>query len=385
MSIAWPRAGRIAVLGTSLVQQNHIGGDAFVATAARGWMSWADVLSYGRLACPVHHDPRVVPGWEPSNRTGASRFFNGLNFGVGGQKAVEIERRLGRVLEGDFDLVIVDAGTNDMMVETKEAIAGLRARIAKRLLDAGKIVILLPILARGSQKWSAGGPERAKAHWINRMSQDFAERHANCHVFDWNAPWVDPASDIGGPRDGYSNDGTHFSVTGAFAVGKALAAYLQHLLPHAPDRLVARDDRYDGINNPLGNLVAPARQAMTADGNASLSLADDVTEVPVGTWLQAVCDIAVPATTGLCGLTMRLVDNNSDGFTTLALAPFRDENGHHYPYPHEAWSGTLRTPPLRIRPGGNPPSLWLDLISPVPVSIEVSKLELRPMLSPVHS
>ncbi|UXN72345.1 SGNH/GDSL hydrolase family protein [Devosia sp. A8/3-2] len=232
LAISIPRAGRIAILGTSLVQQNHNGSDSHIATSARGWMSWAEVLSHGRLACPVHHDPAVIPGWEPSNRPGISRFFTGLNFGVSGQKAIEIERRVARLLAEDFDLIIVDAGTNDMMVETKETIAEIRARIATPLLAAGKTVILLPILARGTQKWPSGGAERAKAHWINQMSSDFAARHANCHVFDWNTPQVDTADPDGAPLAGLSNDGTHFSVTGGFAVGKALAAYLTPLVPH---------------------------------------------------------------------------------------------------------------------------------------------------------
>ena len=161
MSVSLPRASRIAVLGTSLVQQNHIGDAGSLATTARGWMSWAEVLSHGRLICPVHHDPSDPSGWEPSNRPGVSRFFSGLNFGVSGQKAVEIERRLPRLLQSDFDLILVDAGTNDMMVESRQTIADTRARIASTLLDAGKTVILLHILARGVGKWLAGGAERA--------------------------------------------------------------------------------------------------------------------------------------------------------------------------------------------------------------------------------
>ncbi|WP_087002314.1 hypothetical protein [Rhizobium sullae] len=112
MSVSLRRAGRIAILGTSLVQQNHIGDDTSRATSARGWMSWAEVSSNGRLSCPIHHDPDIVSGWEPSNRDGVSRFFSGRNFGGSGQKAIEIEPRLPRPFASDFDLIVVDADTS---------------------------------------------------------------------------------------------------------------------------------------------------------------------------------------------------------------------------------------------------------------------------------
>lgn len=389
MAVSTPRAGRVAILGTSLVQQNHSGSDTHIATSARGWMSWAEVLSHGRINCPIHHDPAVLPGWEPSNRAGVSRFFTGLNFGVSGQKAIEIERRVERLLAEDFDLIVLDAGTNDMLVETKEHIADTRARIAAKLLAAGKTVILLPILSRGTQKWSAGGPERAKAHWINQMGLAFASAHPNCHVFDWNAAWVDPASSHGQPHDGYSNDGTHFSVTGGFAVGQALVDYLCHLLPKAAPRRVAPDDRFDPIHNPLGNLVSQSTATLTAGrGTTSSVLAQADTHTGPGTWLVALCDIAVPEYAGLLGLSLRLTDTGELGLQSIALAPFLGDDGQYFPLPSEAWSGTLRTPPLKLRPGTVAPTLTLDVIlqdgaQPLPLSVE--NLELRPILSPVRS
>lgn len=389
MAISLPRAGRVAILGTSLVQQNHTGSDGHIATSARGWMSWAEVLSHGRINCPIHYDPAVVPGWEPSNRPGISRYFIGLNFGVSGQKAMEIERRVERLLADDFDLIVLDAGTNDMMVETKETIAEIRARIATKLLAAGKTVILLPILSRGTQKWSAGGPERAKAHWINQMSLAFADVHPNCHVFDWNAAWVDPASTHGQPHDGYSNDGTHFSVTGGFAVGKALADYLGHLLPKAAPRIVSPDDRFDPVHNPLGNLASQCATKFTAaPGTTSTLLAEAAPHPGPGTWLTALCDIAVPADAGLLGLSLRLTDTGEAGLQSIALAPFQGDDGHYFPFPAEAWSGALRTPPLKLKPGTIAPTLTLDVVlrdgaQPLPLTVE--NLELRPSPSPVRS
>ncbi|UXN67781.1 SGNH/GDSL hydrolase family protein (plasmid) [Devosia neptuniae] len=388
MAISIPRAGRIAILGTSLVQQNHNGSDSHIATSARGWMSWAEVLSHGRLACPIHHDPAVVSGWEPSNRPGISRFFTGLNFGVSGQKAIEIERRLARLLAEDFDLIVLDAGTNDMMVETKETIAEIRARIATTLLAAGKTVILLPILARGTQKWASVGAERAKAHWINQMSLDFAARHANCHVFDWNAPWVDTADPDGAPQAGFSNDGTHFPVTGGFAVGKALATYLTPLVPHAAPRLVAPDDRFDAINNPLGNLARAQDQSISATASSNHVLANDVVYPGAGAWVTASCTIAVPAHPAILGLSLVLTDPAEEGLRSISLSPFKSDDGQLWPYPAHAWNGLLRTPPIRLRPGAIPPSLTLEVIlatDAAPLHLDIGGIDIRPVPNPVRS
>lgn len=389
MSVSHPRASRIAVLGTSLVQQNHIGDVASLATSARGWMSWAEVLSQGRLICPVHHDPSAPIGWEPSNQPGVSRFFTGLNFGVSGQKAIEIERRLPRLLQADFDLIIVDAGTNDMMVETRQTIAETRARITSALLKAGKTVILLPILARGIEKWPADGVERAKAHWINRQSIEFAASHANCHIFDWNSAWVDPDSEFGEPHVGYSNDGTHFSVLGGFAVGKLLADYLETIVPRTSNRIVARDDRFDPANNPMGNLAsdifAQIRMEMAAQSHR---LGGQLVHPGTGAWVEAICDIDVPAHKGVLGISLRLKDVAAEGQEAIALAPFRADDGTLFPFPSIHWKGTLRTPALKLRMGETPPELYLDVIlkpGSEPIEIDIARIEIRPVSSPVRA
>jgi lysophospholipase L1-like esterase len=388
MSVSLPRAGRIAILGTSLVQQNHIGDATSLASSARGWMSWAEVLSHGRLACPVYHDPAVVPGWEPSNRPGISRFFSGLNFGVSGQKAIEIERRLPRLLQSHFDLIVVDAGTNDMMVETRQTIAETRARIASALLDAGKIVILLPILARSVQKWAAGGAERAKAHWINRKSMEFAANNANCHLCDWNSAWVDTQNPWGEPHAGYSNDGTHFSVRGAFAVGQLLANYLETIAPRAPARILSRDDRFDARNNPLGNLASEfSANPLSLAEETSHRLGGELAHPGTGSWVEAICDVEVPAHQGILGISLRLIDMAPDGQTVTALAPFINDDGTLSSFPDRQWSGSLRTPPLKLRLGNTPPQLYLDVIlraDATPITINVSQIDVRPLASPVR-
>ncbi|WP_082074616.1 SGNH/GDSL hydrolase family protein [Martelella endophytica] len=413
-----PRSGRVALIGTSLVQQNHWADARNIQTSARGWMSWAEVLSGGRFRTPVFHDPRVIPGWEPSGQPGRTRGFSGFNFGVSGQKAIEIERRLDRVLAADFDIIIVDAGTNDMMVETKETILAIRERICRRLLDAGKTVLLLPVLARGTEKWVAGSAPRAKAHWINRMGLAFADAHVNCHVLDWNEAWVDPMSPDGSPRDGYSNDGTHFSILGGYHVGKWLAGRLQQILPPLPVSLHSRDDRYDPVDNPLGCLfpnpfldgegssgkcvslegsIMPAGLCRRNDGSGNWQrlavgvgegrvVFDTPQSLSAGTWVEAACQVEVSASSCWRQISLELVDPSETGLTATAMAP--PAESFPFLYPTETWTGVLRTPPIRMAASGDRVRLTLRTRladGQGDAALKVSAVELRPVLSPLLS
>lgn len=412
---------RVALLGTSLVQQNHLAGDGHIHSCARGWATWAEVLSGGQLDVTVFHDSRVHPGWEPSGRVGVTRGFGGLNAGVSGQKARDIEQRLEEVLRLDFDLIIVDAGTNDMMVETKEVIQSIREAIVDRLLETRKNVILLPILARGTQKWVAGGTERAKAHWINEKSLAFAARRPQCHVFDWNSVWVDPHSADGAPHDGFSDDGTHFSVSGGYAVGKALAAYLRGFLAPSAPRIWAQDDRFDAVNNPLGNIlpnpllaghgpladglavsrgrttasriicqpdrVANWQEIDVAGGECFVHILPDgfVNPLPAGAWVQASVEVEVDAHDGWRDISLILEDGAAEGLMSQALAPFDLGDGNLAPFPREAWSGALRTPPIKLKTPTQNLRLGLSLQvsrSKQPASIRFSRPELRQVMSP---
>lgn len=257
---AQPLAGyRIGTIGTSLVSNNN--GAAIsetnpkVKSFTRGWGPWANVLSHGRFEDVVWYDATVYLGWEPSGDAGTSRGFMGLNAGVAGQKIDDILARKEFLVENiDCDIVILDPGTNDMGSTAKEIIQSKREELCQYYADAGKLVILFPILARDITSWPADGIQRSSANWINNQSRLFCIKTPGVFYFDWNIPWIDKSTANSIPKTGYSSDGIHFDALGGFFVGKALVEFLDSILPPVTPRVWSRDDVYDAIENPLGNL-----------------------------------------------------------------------------------------------------------------------------------
>jgi lysophospholipase L1-like esterase len=398
------RSYRLGVIGTSLIQQNDVGANGKVSHWARGWLSWARVLSRGIFTTPIWYDPVSKPGWEPSGTPGAARFFNGLNAGVSGQMIKDIEaRKYFLVNDVDVDIVVLDGGANDMGSQTKEYIQSYREALADFYLQNGKLVILLPILARNTTSWTAGGAERKKAAWINARTREFTKTRDGCFYFDWNKAWVDSMSANGTPLTGYSPDGIHFSPQGGYAVGLAFAQFLATILPEAQPRVTSQDDQFDATENPLGNLftnpfclgtggsigtgvtgtVAPGlrleRSAGASTGVASketrpgnrgeyqvLTLspsgtgenlfyirsnaADTPHTYAEGTWIQASIEVDVSAYTGWTGISLFLQDRGTNGLISYAMEPFDGGSGNEK-LTGSAWSGLLVTPPIEIVAG----------------------------------
>lgn len=247
---------RVAVIGTSLVSQAYASTpDLNIKNINRGWLNWAEVLSHGRIYSPVYTDNNVYVGWEPSGVPSTTRNYNGLNFGVSGQFFADIEARLSDIIPAidTFDIIFVDVGTNDISPQTKEDIQAARERVCEFFLGYGKTVILLPILAREITSWTSGSSNRKKANWINNKSRDYVRGIQNMYLFDWNKVWVDMTNGDGEPFANYSYDGIHISTAGAFAIGKAVAEFIELLIPEPQVRVFSPDDLYDVTDNPLGN------------------------------------------------------------------------------------------------------------------------------------
>lgn len=393
---------RVAGIGTSLVQQSTVVSGSRISHSSRGMIPWARAHSKGRFLHDVWIDPAVIPGWEPSGIAGATRGFQGLNFGVSGQFADQIEGRLDYVKQNysnAFDVILVDAGTNDMGPKTKEEIQATRERICNFFLDMGKIVIFLPILARDVSSWASGSAQRKKANWINQKTREFVKRKKNCYLFDWNEKWIDRANADGNPRSGVSSDGIHFSVLGGEDAGIYLAEFLSAIFPLAQTRVWSPDDRYDQTDNQYGNLLSnpfctgnTGTEGTGASGDTATGMrlerssgsstvvgskeartdnrgewqvmtyalsgsaedlfyfrtaSADTAHNLAGKWVVASCEAECNASDAIRGITMALYDQNgTNGKSATDLHPF--DGVSNVTWPPRARSLLLETPPILL-------------------------------------
>lgn len=278
-----PLSNRVAVIGTSLVQQNDVGitSNNRISHSNIGWIHWLRAHSKGLIDYPIWYDEAVIVGWEPSGVPATSRNFNGLNFGVSGQVCSEIIARLPYIESNfinQFSDIIIDAGTNDVPLDTKEAIQTNRETIAQFFLDRGKRVHFLPILSRDTSvsSWGSGTAPRKKAHWINQKTIEFCNKTNNCFFLNWNKPWVDGTDADGNPRTNFSSDGTHFNNTGAEEVGIFMKEHFEKILSPQINNVISNDDVYDATDNPLGCIVPNPLMDGTAGAKTGANVSGDV-------------------------------------------------------------------------------------------------------------
>lgn len=275
----------VAIIGTSLVQQNDAAVDSSyrISHSNKGWLSWLRAYSKGRIYCPVWYDDTVIVGWEPSGTPGATRFFRGLNFGVSGQFIQQIVDRLPYIETNFlpyFTDIIIDCGANDAYSETKETIQTKRETVAQFFLDRGKCVHFLPILARDTTVtgWESASATRKKVNWINQKTVEFCNKNNNCFYLNWNKPWVNGTTTDGVPRTGFSDDGTHFGVMGADEVGEFMNDYFAPLLPPQSNMVLSNDDIYDSTDNPLGCIVPNPLLSGTGGSKTGSGVSGDVAD-----------------------------------------------------------------------------------------------------------
>lgn len=435
------RGYRLGVIGTSLVQQNEVGTSSpKISHWSRGWLSWARFYAGRLFSCPIWWDSTVYAGWEPSGTPGASRFFQGLNAGVSGQTIDQIwARRSFLASHIDCDIVAIDGGTNDMGSQTEAYIQELREDLAEYYLSAGKIVIFMPVLARGVSSWAGGSSERAKANWTNRKTRDFCRTHRNSYFFDWNAPWVDFASTYGEPKSGYSPDAIHFNPKGGEAVGYAFAQFLATILPTAQNVTAYPDDLYTATYNEFGNRMANPPLTGTAGANGTSSTgsvatgmrserssggsavvasketradglgdyqvltftpagtAEDLfyfrttaadtalTGMVTGDWVQARCKIETNNYAGFTGVTLALLDQSAGSMDAFAMEPFNSGSANEK-WSAQARAGWLETPPFQIGADAANVRWRLEIrfdanIAGTPI-VKVGEVELRKVADP---
>lgn len=436
------RGNRIAFIGTSLIQQADIGTvTPKVSTSSRGWFRWAEVLSKGIFYSPIWFDSSVVVGWEPSQVGGTTRYFYGLNAGVSGQTYLQVSARRAYLATLDCDIVVLDSGTNDMGTVASATIQAQREADADYYLSLGKIVVLLPILARGTSSWGSAGTARQRANYINRKTREFANSRRNCFFFDWNEAWVDKTQATNTiMKSGYSGDDIHPIPAGGYFIGKAFAAFLATILPTAQPRVWSQDDIWDATENTFGNLFTDAFLNSTGGTNgtgasgsvvggfqvernsgsstvinsietrsdgrgkyqvmtfALIGSAVDLFymrtapsskthSLAAGTWVEASCEIDVSAYP-FRGVSLQVFDGGTGGMTAYAMEPSPSGTSSTDNWQGtEGFTGMLRTPPFQIVSGSTTlrwrVEIRLDTTQAGSPVVKVGAVEMRPVKSPI--
>uniref|UniRef100_A0AAU6W077 GDSL-like lipase n=1 Tax=Pseudomonas phage Nican01 TaxID=3138540 RepID=A0AAU6W077_9CAUD len=424
---------RVAIIGTSLCQLCDYGTDTELSHTNRSWIGWAGILTNQRLITPIWRDMNLYPGWETGNNVGKPRGFRGLNAGVSSDNAPNIlERATYLVNEVECDIVVVDSGINDIGNNslTDVDIHNLRAQTADYLLANGKIVILLTLLSPAATYYPIGSTQRRKMERVNNLARNWAAGKKNLYLFDWTEPMMDFNDPNGQPKPLHSVDGLHFAPRGAFAVGKGLADLFMTLLPKAERRVWSQEDVYEATLAPYGNLLSNAfcfGSAGTLDAGASGSVANfyrgginsgdgtasyskvvkrngrgqaqrvvvtpgatetqalfrvsDITHnLPEGTWVQASVEIDCEAWDGYKGINLQIRDLATGGLTCHACKVYDG-----FPNTAEAWSGTIVTPAIQVKAGGQ--LRWrVEITSMAGATgtgaVEVGACELRPVTDP---
>lgn len=438
------RGRRLAVIGTSLVQHNDLASAGKVSHHSRGWLRWAHVLSNGIFYCPVWFDSNIYLGWEPAGVANTTRFFRGLNAGVSGQTFSQIDSRKSYLTTLDCDIIVIDDGTNDVSNFDGPTIEAARESLVDYYLSFGKIVILMPILARTTTAWASATQIRKRVNYINSASRHFANSRRNCYFFDWNSPWVDYTQTTDTiPKSGYVDpaDGTHYLPVGAYFVGKAFAAFLATILPAAQLPVWSVDDAYDATDNPQGNYMANPYFASTggvlgtgasgtvagtyrverstgattvacalinkADGRGKWqqmvftqsgaavdllffrpSTTNTTHGTPNGGWLKGSMRVKVPtAYAGFRGISLTVQDQGANGLNIYGMEPHQTSTVPDTPWQGvEAWEGLIETPPFQPVFGGDVRfrlEIRIDTTVAGTCEVDAGEPELRQVASPL--
>lgn len=433
---------RVATIGTSLVQQSNATSSLQTSSVSRGWMPWAQFYSAGAIYHPVWYDATVIEGWEPSGVPDSTRGFQGLNFGVSGQTSTEIVARLPYIetnYRNKFDILFIDAGTNDGGTLTSAVIHANRVTIVEWALALGKIAVLLPILARATSSWASGSVSRKVANEVNSLSRTYILSKRDTILFDWNAAWIDGSTADGTPYTVNTVDGIHFDTYGGDDVGYLMWQLMSNFIPAGNPRVWSKDDVYDATYVPHGNILPNCFMSGTAGINgtgSSGSVADsmrserstgsactvvcsketrpqgrgeyqvltfdvvgtteelfyfrtstaDTTHTVAGQWVIASCEVETNASDALVGVSMYLVDQNgTSGKSTYGMKYFDNGTNNSKWKPKER-SGVLISQPILLA-GDSTTMRWrveirvrgAVTINPV---IKIGGVELRPIADP---
>jgi lysophospholipase L1-like esterase len=385
-------ARRAVLLGDSITNYNTDTGSAFnTYHGPRGYFTWLQVL----MGFPFHYEV---------GNDGATN-VKGDNAGIGGDTTAGMLARLdASVLSRKPDVVFFLGGTNDIRAAVSLAtIIANMEQIFTRILDAGAILVVLPIMPRSGTTFNwANDTERRTHHAVNNWLRDKAKRTQGMILLDPYATLIDPTSATGNMKPAYTGDGVHPSILGAYTIAAEGRKKLEPLLTPVYEGLLSATDVYHATENPNGNLISngllagttgtvgTATTGITAtdwrvfrnSGTTVSAVASKIvhpdgfggemqrmvitttgtggageiyfapisstvtTGVEVGGWYEALCEVRVSASSNasmpLNALVLELWDTTTGGSKTRCMHTITGDK-----FPNVAWSGLLKTAPLQ--------------------------------------
>lgn len=241
---AAPTNNRIAFLGDSITAQGvdngSISGTTAVRNMNRGMTYWVPFLTGQRF-----------------------RSTQALNFGISGQTSGQIAARVGDVVASGAGVCVVLAGTNDVGSNNYATTTANLTAIYQALADANILIVALPILNRTLTTSADYGFINRINHWMAAQAQVFPNfRFVDPYLFG------DPYSLTFGPKTGFTYDGLHPTAIGMRYIAKAVADYLNTLLPPLP-RAVRDVNDFSSVSNPAGYRNVNPMLAGTAGSKGS--------------------------------------------------------------------------------------------------------------------
>ncbi len=268
---------------------------ANVPSQAKGMCLFGDSIMFNSdqfVAGPIYRaevtgGPGSWINYYTQYRTFRSPYTN--NFGVSGDTTALMLARVGAVLAANCDMVVMDGGTNDAAtgVSCATTVANLNA-IFTRLLAARVTIIDTTIFPRSGgaaftlaqaqaalcvnswrrsfvQKGSGGGVGLALSSSTAQAGTPTVAPSYSYFLADLDQYMTDLTQTTWTINTGYlQNDGVHPSTRGASAMGVAVAAIINKIVPPGLQPVMTASDVYDGTNNPRGNLLPNGNMLGTA-------------------------------------------------------------------------------------------------------------------------
>lgn len=212
------------------------------------------------------------------------------NRGIAGISALDVVGNLmQQCIDSGADIIIDDAGTNDIQLRGRSAADTAADRIASwdQAGAAGKQIIALLVSPRWGRD-AAGATAPTNANYVdsakytatlqarivalNRLLISGAASRPWVRIADCWATTVDATQADGRVRDGYTIDGLHDAGGLAYERAIAIARILNTLYPDDSVRVnVGAGAYYDVTNNPGGNLLNTNQGAFAGTGGTPTS------------------------------------------------------------------------------------------------------------------